>query len=63
MDRRCKPAERQLREETPGTHVLLAADTVKAAASGVTFYYAGNEVWLADPVPADCIAVLGEPEV
>lgn len=46
-----------------GKLVLLTIDTVKAAASGVTFYYAGNEVWLAEPVPADCIAVLEEPEV
>lgn len=46
-----------------GELVLLKVDTVKAAVSGVTFYYAGNEVWLADPVPADCIAVLEEPEV
>lgn len=39
-----------------GELVLLAIDTVKAAGSGVTFYYAGNEVWLAGAVPADCIA-------
>ncbi|MBY0012566.1 RNA 2'-phosphotransferase [Paenibacillus typhae] len=39
-----------------GELVLLAIDTVKAAESGVTFYYAGNEVWLAGPVPADCLA-------
>ncbi|CAH1215598.1 RNA 2'-phosphotransferase [Paenibacillus auburnensis] len=63
MDRRCKPAKRQLGEETAATHVLLTVDTVKAAASGVTFYYAGNEVWLAELVPADCIAVLAEPEI
>lgn len=46
-----------------GELVLLAIDTVKAAGSGVTFYYASNEVWLAGPIPADCIAELenGDP--
>lgn len=46
-----------------GKLVLLGVDTVKAAAAGVTFYYAGNEVWLAEPVPADCVTILQEPAV
>jgi putative RNA 2'-phosphotransferase len=46
-----------------GKLVLLVVDTVKAAASAVTFYYAGNEMWLAEPVLADCLALLQEPAV
>ncbi|MEK8211518.1 RNA 2'-phosphotransferase [Paenibacillus sp. FSL L8-0463] len=45
-----------------GKLVLLAVDTVKAVESAVTFYYAGNEVWLAEPVPAACITPLSAPE-
>ncbi|MNC50401.1 RNA 2'-phosphotransferase [compost metagenome] len=43
-----------------GKLVLLTVDTVKAAELGVTFYYAGNEVWLAGPVPPACIAMREE---
>ncbi|MFF2885507.1 RNA 2'-phosphotransferase [Paenibacillus sp. NPDC057967] len=35
-----------------GELVILEVDTCSARQSGVTFYYAGNEVWLADHVPA-----------
>ncbi|MHA6532887.1 RNA 2'-phosphotransferase [Paenibacillus sp. BAC0078] len=44
-----------------GKLVLLTVDTVKAAQHGVTFYYAGNEVWLAEPIPPACIARREEP--
>ncbi|NEW07872.1 RNA 2'-phosphotransferase [Paenibacillus sp. SYP-B3998] len=37
-----------------GELVILTVDTLKAASMGVTFYYAGNEVWLADGIPAEC---------
>ncbi|MBT2288353.1 RNA 2'-phosphotransferase [Paenibacillus albidus] len=40
-----------------GKLVLLSVDTVEAARLGVSFYYAGNEVWLADTVPSGCLAV------
>lgn len=43
-----------------GKLVLLSVDTVKAMHLGVTFYYAGNEVWLAEPVPPACIAMREE---
>ncbi|MNI35178.1 RNA 2'-phosphotransferase [compost metagenome] len=36
---------------------IVAVDTVKATSLGVTFYYAGNEVWLADQVPAECCSL------
>ncbi|RAU98877.1 RNA 2'-phosphotransferase [Paenibacillus sp. YN15] len=35
-----------------GELVILRVDTAHARESGATFYYAGNEVWLADRVPA-----------
>ncbi|MFB9327574.1 RNA 2'-phosphotransferase [Paenibacillus aurantiacus] len=38
-----------------GELVLLRVDTEKAAQAGVTFYRAGNEVWLADYVPAEVL--------
>lgn len=38
-----------------GELVILKVDTVNAAQAGVTFYRAGNEVWLADYVPADVL--------
>ncbi|WP_028612300.1 RNA 2'-phosphotransferase [Paenibacillus harenae] len=34
-----------------GELVILKVDTLVAKRLGVTFYYAGNEVWLADRVP------------
>lgn len=37
-----------------GELVILQIDTVQAISRGVVFYYAGNEVWLADEVPASC---------
>lgn len=36
---------------------ILVVDTVLAGELGVTFYFAGNEVWLADFVPAECCRV------
>ncbi|MBP1995770.1 RNA 2'-phosphotransferase [Paenibacillus eucommiae] len=36
---------------------IVSVDTVKAASLGVVFYYAGNEVWLADQVPAACCSI------
>ncbi|KAA1183320.1 RNA 2'-phosphotransferase [Paenibacillus sp. B2(2019)] len=36
---------------------LLTVDTISAGQMGVTFYCAGNEVWLADPIPASCLNV------
>lgn len=39
-----------------GELALLRIDTVHATALGVVFYYAGNEVWLADQVPPSCCA-------
>lgn len=35
-----------------GELVIVAVDTAQAAAAGVVFYPAGQEVWLADAVPA-----------
>ncbi|MEC0228230.1 RNA 2'-phosphotransferase [Paenibacillus alba] len=35
-----------------GELVILAVEAEKASHAGVVFYYAGNEVWLADHVPA-----------
>lgn len=40
-----------------GELVILSIDTVGANIAGVHFYYAGNEVWLADAVPAEFCAV------
>ncbi|WP_409342778.1 RNA 2'-phosphotransferase [Paenibacillus sp. MBLB4367] len=40
-----------------GELVILAVDTRKAQGHGVTFYYAGNEVWLADFVPSSCCGI------
>ncbi|WP_334074367.1 MULTISPECIES: RNA 2'-phosphotransferase [Paenibacillus] len=37
-----------------GELVILRIDTQKARETGVTFYYAGNEVWLADRIPPGC---------
>lgn len=38
-----------------GKLILLTVDTISAGQMGVTFYYAGNEVWLADPIPPSCL--------
>ncbi|MCZ8519840.1 MULTISPECIES: RNA 2'-phosphotransferase [Paenibacillus] len=40
-----------------GELVILTVDTRKAEELGVIFYSAGHEVWLADGVPASCLAV------
>lgn len=34
-----------------GKLVILKIDTIKARAEGIPFYYAGNEVWLAEWIP------------
>ncbi|MEK3785452.1 RNA 2'-phosphotransferase [Paenibacillus sp. FSL K6-1230] len=61
-----KPMGRQYVHLSEGTHfatlagkrrgelVILRVDTQCAQESGVSFYYAGNEVWLADRVPPQC---------
>lgn len=63
------PMSRQYVHLSEGTHfatlagrrrgelVILKVDTLKAKQLGVTFYYAGNEVWLADHVPPVCCSV------
>lgn len=38
-----------------GELVLLDIDTKKAKEKGVKFYYAGNEVWLAEYIPPEAI--------
>lgn len=43
-----------------GELIILAIDTEKASQAGVVFYYAGNEVWLADAVPAEFCSVYGD---
>ncbi|MBB3150010.1 putative RNA 2'-phosphotransferase [Paenibacillus endophyticus] len=40
-----------------GELIILKVDTLSAAQLGVTFYYAGNEVWLADHVPSESCSV------
>ena len=64
------PMSRQYVHLSEGTHfatlagsrrgelVILQVDTPSAKQSGVTFYYAGNEVWLADRVPPGCCSVM-----
>lgn len=46
-----------------GELIILAIDTEKASQAGVVFYYAGNEVWLADAVPAEFCSVYADEEV
>jgi putative RNA 2'-phosphotransferase len=41
-----------------GELVILKVDTLTAKQLGVTFYYAGNEVWLADRVPHESCSVM-----
>jgi len=65
-----KPMGRQYVHLSEGTHfaslagsrrgelVILEVDTDSATQAGVTFYYAGNEVWLADHVPAASCAMM-----
>ncbi|WP_257386962.1 RNA 2'-phosphotransferase [Tahibacter caeni] len=44
-----------------GSPVVLRVDTVAAQAAGVRFQRADNGVWLADRVPADCLALADTP--
>lgn len=46
-----------------GELVILAIDAEQASNAGVVFYYAGNEVWLADAVPAEFCRVYGDEKV
>ncbi len=47
-----------------GELINLTIDTEKASHAGVVFYYAGNEVWLVDAVPAEfCSVYENEKEV
>jgi putative RNA 2'-phosphotransferase len=45
-----------------GELIILAIDTEKASQAGVVFYYAGNEVWLADAVPAEFCSIFENSE-
>ncbi|MFD0589048.1 RNA 2'-phosphotransferase [Paenibacillus sp. GCM10027627] len=45
-----------------GELVMLEVDTANAVQQGVVFYYAGNEVWLADRVPPTSCSVAGSKE-
>ncbi len=38
--------------------MILKVDTLTAKQLGVNFYYAGNEVWLADRVPPESCSVM-----
>ncbi len=40
-----------------GALVMLQVDTILAKQAGVVFYYAGNEVWLAESVPRQCCSL------
>ncbi|WP_338555146.1 RNA 2'-phosphotransferase [Paenibacillus sp. KS-LC4] len=40
-----------------GRLVVLEVDTQLAVEQGIIFYYAGNEVWLAEEIPAECCRV------
>lgn len=63
-----RPMNRQYVHLSEGTHfamlagsrrgelVILKVDTVNAKRQGATFYYAGNEVWLADQIPASSLS-------
>ncbi|WP_341281643.1 RNA 2'-phosphotransferase [Paenibacillus sp. FSL H8-0537] len=44
-----------------GKLVMLEVDTQLAAEHGVIFYYAGNEVWLAEAIPAECCRIYDFP--
>jgi putative RNA 2'-phosphotransferase len=64
-----RPMSRQYVHLSEGTHfasmagkrrgelVLLTIDTVKARELGITFYFAGNEVWLSEFIPASCCTI------
>ncbi|SFA76649.1 putative RNA 2'-phosphotransferase [Cohnella sp. OV330] len=63
------PMSRQYVHLSEGTHfatiagsrrgelVILRVNTAVARELGISFYYAGNEVWLADRVPPSCCSV------
>lgn len=69
MEEGLRPMGRQYVHLSEGTHfaslagsrrgklILLTVDTISAGQMGVTFYYAGNEVWLAAPVPPSCLSI------
>lgn len=40
-----------------GKVAFIYVDTKKALEKGVKFYYAGDEVWLTEYIPADCLYV------
>jgi putative RNA 2'-phosphotransferase len=40
-----------------GKLVLLTIDTEQALQGGIQFYYVGNEVWLSDDIPPNCISL------
>ncbi|MFJ8528659.1 RNA 2'-phosphotransferase [Bacillus sp. NPDC094106] len=42
--------------------LLLEVDTIVAKDLGVTFEYAGDEVWLSSPIPSDCLTVVTSSE-
>lgn len=64
-----RPMSRQYVHLSEGTHfatmagsrrgelVILSTDTVKAGVLGITFFYAGNEVWLAEYIPSSCCSI------
>lgn len=69
-----RPMGRQYVHLSAGTHfasmagsrrgelILLAVDTVNAQRAGVAFYFAGNEVWLADFIPSECCSLFEDQE-
>ncbi|MFC3749547.1 RNA 2'-phosphotransferase [Paenibacillus sp. GCM10012306] len=69
-----RPMSRQYVHLSEGTHfatlagsrrgalAILKVDTQCAQQLGITFYYAGNEVWLAEHVPPVCCSVLKSDE-
>jgi putative RNA 2'-phosphotransferase len=70
LEQGLRPMQRQYVHLSEGLHfatlagkrrgelVILNIDTVKASRAGIKFYYAGNEVWLADTVPAEFCSIL-----
>ncbi|BFT70209.1 RNA 2'-phosphotransferase [Paenibacillus sp. P36] len=69
LEQGLRPMQRQYVHMSEGLHfatlagkrrgelVILNIDTVKASRAGIKFYYAGNEVWLADAVPAEFCSI------
>jgi putative RNA 2'-phosphotransferase len=43
-----------------GKLVILKVNTELAQQDGIQFYYAGNEVWLRDDIPLNCISLYKE---